>query len=497
LHQLRRGFDQMLEAVEHQQQVPRRQGPGQQLIGRLVGRRQPERPADALGQARRPLHIAQGDELHAVGKPVLHLLGQRRRQPRLADAAGRGDGDQARALVVLQPVLQLAEFGLAAEQGRGSRRGDEALPRRRLVRRSRCALRRMLAGLRRDALGQLPRRQRRLESEIAAQVAAARGVLLRHQIGPALRVVELDQPAVRGFVARLGLHQGLTDLHRVVDAIGGQVALGQLFEHPDLIAPQRLLMRHKPVAGSGRHDEGAAMDLMRARQMRQCGIAAMACARVGHRLREALHIDVGHHGGIEPQRAALKLHQPARVGDTGAAEDAAQRVQRVVQPVRRSLHARLRPQRFGRFVARHLVPRRQAQHLPQQPRVLELPTRAVDRGAVDADGEATEQRGADMHRFEGFERLRRRLHLVPCAPYAAKADRAGACAGRAGAGGTPSALTVNSPSGVVTTWPVLTAPRCSVRLVPSRKPRRAAATVLSLACSGLMRRRCPADALTK
>ncbi len=140
-------------------------------------------------------------------------------------------------------------------------------------------------------------------------------------------------------------------------------------------------------------------------------IVAVARARHHQRLRKALHIQIERQFGLQRDRAALQPHPAARIGPACLAEDAAQRVQRVVQPVRRGLHAGLRPQRFGCFVARDAMARRQAQHLPQQPRVLVFPARRVDRNTVHADTEVTQHQTRDLVALPGGRRWRVVLRL--------------------------------------------------------------------------------------
>ena len=116
------GFDQQFGGVQHQQHLQAGQG-RRQAQGSVGAIQRPGLQAECLGDGGRKLHWCrqrcQIDPAHAVVVQRPRLLGQRHRQPGLADAARPDEGDQT---VLGLQGSQLGELAVAAEHRLGPAR---------------------------------------------------------------------------------------------------------------------------------------------------------------------------------------------------------------------------------------------------------------------------------------------------------------------------------------------------------------------------------------
>ena len=114
LGHLGRGINDMLAVVQHQQHPPTCERPRDTLRGDLLaGKLKPDRGSH---RGRNQAGIGQRRKLgepHAVREFQQKPTGRRQRQPRLANAAGAGEGNEA---MVRDKAQDLAQFVVPANQ---------------------------------------------------------------------------------------------------------------------------------------------------------------------------------------------------------------------------------------------------------------------------------------------------------------------------------------------------------------------------------------------
>ena len=118
--------DQLLEVVEHEQEVVVTEVFDHRVGQILTGRRpNPQSPGDLSGHERRIAHRSEVDEEHAVGMTVEPFPGDLEREPGLARAAGTRQREQTGAV---QQAIDLHDLGRSSDEGR-SQRGQVRAPR--------------------------------------------------------------------------------------------------------------------------------------------------------------------------------------------------------------------------------------------------------------------------------------------------------------------------------------------------------------------------------
>ena len=119
-------IDQLLEVVEHEQEVMVTEVFDHRVGQVLTGRRSnAQSPGDLGGHERRITHRSEVDEEHAVGMTVEPFPGDLEREPGLARATGTRQREQAGAV---QQAIDLHDLGRPADEGR-SQRGQVRSPR--------------------------------------------------------------------------------------------------------------------------------------------------------------------------------------------------------------------------------------------------------------------------------------------------------------------------------------------------------------------------------
>src|SRR5215218_9433382 len=105
-----------LAVVEEEQQALCREEAGHRLQQRLSGLlTRPEHGGDAGNDERRIVQRGEVDEDNPIWKVLQHALGDRDRQPRLADSAGTGHRQQP-DLVILELASERRELSLTPDE---------------------------------------------------------------------------------------------------------------------------------------------------------------------------------------------------------------------------------------------------------------------------------------------------------------------------------------------------------------------------------------------
>ena len=235
----RRGaVDEMLEVVEHEQELASTNGVRDELgPARRTRLAQPKRTRDRGQQQARVLERREVDDDGAVGEPAAETMRELDRDSRLPDPARADERDQPRARIEQLP-LERSEHVFASDRRRVRRRDAERLVAALLPHLER----RVLVE---DAPFELAELGRRLEPQLVDENGAPRAIG-GERVGLAAAAVQREhQLAAQSLVQRMLGHEPLEVLERLGVAAEAEVGLEAPLHarEPEVVEPRRLLRR--------------------------------------------------------------------------------------------------------------------------------------------------------------------------------------------------------------------------------------------------------------
>ena len=240
-----RGSEQMLVVVQHQQQAAVAQGVLERIERRALLRlAHLQHGGDSRRHERRVEQRRQRNKVDAVGEIGQQLAGRGHAQARLADAAGAGEGQQAR-IGPAQPRHDRIEVRRAADQVIHARRKVGG---GRVVRCNHGCVQ----GLHRADLAAANGACQRLGCgvgrcvQFGAQDAGALVILAQGKRAPPAPRVEQHEFAMRGLVIRIEREPALCVRDGGIPFAGGGMRLGQRGKQPGICHAQRFTLGRQP-----------------------------------------------------------------------------------------------------------------------------------------------------------------------------------------------------------------------------------------------------------